>query len=392
MARHGENIRKRKDGRWEARMICGYREDGRARYKSIYRKTYAEVKAVRNQMMLQMPSGGAPDAEGRPQKTSVAELLAEWLSSVRQNVKESTYSRYQAMIEKHIRPELGALPLGELSEELVDRFVLKKLRQGNLKSGGGLSPKTVTGLLSVIRLALEYGTRRGYGCLSPVMVHNPRQSAPKIQVFTPDEQRKLESVLLDEDTAVSFGILVSLYMGLRIGEVCGLRWGDFDGENGILYVGRSVQRIPNLEFGTSPSFRAKTKLMIDVPKTDSSLRQIPVPSFLLPIFKRHQTESGFYILTAGPVCPEPRAYYRKYKKLLEKCGLERFNYHALRHTFATRCVENDFDVKSLSEILGHANISTTLQRYVHPSLGLKRRHMDRLETIAVCGQKSGQNG
>ena len=86
---------------------------------------------------------------------------------------------------------------------------------------------------------------------------------------------------------------------------------------------------------------------------------------------------------------EPKGYYRKYKRIIKKCGLDHFNYHALRHTFATRCVENNFDIKSLSEILGHANVSTTLQRYVHPSVNLKRQHMDRLGTIAVYGQNSG---
>lgn len=389
MARHGENIRKRKDGRWEARVICGYTEDGRAKYKYIYRKTYTEAKEAKNQMIAHKLTDHTGSKNSVETQTSFGDLLADWLHFIRRDIKESTYSRYKTMIDKQIKPELGEISLCDLSSEDIDRFTVKKLEEGNLKKAGGLSPKTVTGFLSVIRLALDYGTERGYHCPEHIVIRNPRQSMPKIQVLTCEEQQKLEQVLLTENSTIDFGILLSLYLGLRIGEVCALRWEDLDMENGLLCVKRSMQRIPNLDFEKNSNDKNKTKIIIDNPKTNASARNIPIPAALLPIVKQHRTNPDFYVLTGSSFYLEPKGYYRKYKQIMKKCGLEQFNYHALRHTFATRCVENDFDIKSLSEILGHANVSTTLQRYVHPSVSLKRQHMDRLGDIVVHGQNSG---
>ena len=390
MARHGENIRKRKDGRWEARFICEYKEDGKAKYKSVYRKTYMEVKEARNQMMQKRFSGRSFNRMGGSYHMKFGDLLKDWLRLIRSDVKESTYSRYISMIEKHILPELGSMPLSVISSEDIERFTQKKLQCGNLKNSGGLSPKTVTGFLSVIRLALNYGAECGYDCCGSILIRNPRKNMPDIQILTSREQQKLESVLIEENSPVSIGILLSLYLGLRIGEICALRWEDFDLENGLLYVKRSMQRIPNLDAAKDNPLSAKTKIIIDDPKTSSSVRNIPIPAGLLPLFCQYKKEANIYVLTGSDSYLEPKGYYRKYKQIMNKCGLGRFNYHALRHTFATRCIENDFDVKSLSEILGHANVSTTLQRYVHPSVSLKRQHMDRLGTAAIYGQNSGQ--
>lgn len=315
-------------------------------------------------------------------------LLTDWLWFIRQDVKESTYSRYNMIVEKHICPELGEILLSELTCKDIDCFARKKLNQGNLKKPGRLSPKTVNGILSVIRLALNYGIEREYPGCRPIAIHNPRQRMPEIQIFTLEEQKHLEQTLLKENTMVSLGVMTSLYLGLRIGEICALRWEDLNLENGLLSVQRSVQRISNLSSKTASSAQSRTRIMIDTPKTNHSVRKIPIPSFMVPLYKRCQTKSAYYVLTGTSTCMEPRLYYKKYKAILKKCNLEQFNYHALRHTFATRCVESDFDVKSLSEILGHANVSTTLQRYVHPSISLKRRHMERLGIITLCGQES----
>lgn len=391
MARHGENIRKRKDGRWEARCICGYHENGKAKYKYIYRKTYAEAKAAKNQLISQKLTNESCDEKNIYVKADFNVLLTDWMNSIRMNVKESTYSRYTVIIDRHIRPELGNILVSDLTSEMIGQFTVKKLVQGNLKKSGGLSPKTVTGFVSVIRLALDYGVKKGYECPDHLIIQNPRQNVPKIQILTWEEQKKLESTLFEDNTNISLGIMTSLYLGLRIGEICALRWEDFDIENGILYVQKSIQRIPDLSYDPAAGNRGqkKTKIIIDAPKTSCSARKIPIPSFLIPFFKKYQADGGSFILTGSPDYMEPRRYYRKYKKIMKKCGLEHFNYHALRHTFATRCVENNFDIKSLSEILGHANVSTTLQKYVHPSISLKRQHMDRLENISICGQNCG---
>ena len=392
MARHGENIRKRKDGRWEARFICGYRENGKAKYKYIYKKTYAEAKEAKNQMISQKILFGTEAAKRAQTDITFDVLITEWLSIIQKDVKESTYSRYTAIIDKHIKPSLGNVRLSDMRSEDIDHFTQEKLNYGNLKKPGGLSAKTVTSFLSIIRLVLNYGTERGYCCPNPIVIRNPRQTLPQIQILTWEEQQKLELILLAEKNTVSWGIMNSLYLGLRIGEVCALRWEDMDMENALLYVQRSIQRIPDASFTPdAKEIKSKTKIIIDSPKTNSSSRKIPIPSFRCPIFDRYKADKTCYVLTGALTFLEPRGYYRKYKKVMEKCGLGHFNYHALRHTFATRCVENDFDIKSLSEILGHANVSTTLQRYVHPSETLKRQHMDKLSAIAVCGQNSGHS-
>ena len=389
MARRGENIRKRKDGRWEARFISGYKEDGKAEYKSIYRKSYAEAKDAKNKMVAEKLTHDACKEKRPLIQTTFGALLTDWLHFIRRDVKESTYSRYTAIIEKHIRPELGEILLSDLNNEDIDCFTVKKLEEGNLKKSGGLSPKTVGGFLSIIRLALDYGIERGYDCSGHIVIHHPRQNMPKIQILTCEEQQKLEQILLEENSTISFGILLSLYLGLRIGEICALRWEDFDMKNGLVHISRSIQRIPNMNFETDSEIKNKTKIVIDHPKTNCSIRNIPIPAALFPVVKEYQKKEEFYVLTGNNSYLEPKGYYRKYKRIIKKCGLDHFNYHALRHTFATRCVENNFDIKSLSEILGHANVSTTLQRYVHPSVNLKRQHMDRLGTIAVYGQNSG---
>lgn len=383
MARHGENIRKRNDGRWEARYISGYREDGKAKYRYLYGKTYAEVRDKKQIMMAQNSMEKESRAQG---KMMMGQLFDDWLLYIHLNVKESTYAKYSFLVRKHIVPELGEIPVKNLTTEDLDRFTQKKLGEGKLNQKGGLAPKTVTSLLSVIKLALEFGRERNYGCPSNITIHNPRQTAPEIQVLTPEEQKYLESCILGKYDPIHMGIMLSLYTGLRIGEICALRWEDFDFGENIVRVRRTIMRIQDV----SPEAERKTKIVIGQPKTECSNRTIPLPSFLQRFVKEYQSGGKDYVLTAKQTYMEPRQYYVKYKKVMESCGLQRYNYHALRHTFATRCVENGFDIKSLSEILGHADVTITLRRYVHPSMSLKRHHMENLGNITFCGQNSGQ--
>lgn len=382
MARHGENIRKRKDGRWEARYICGYQENGRAKYKSIYGKTYLEVRNAKRAMDAEQI---LPGPIIKSTEITYGTLLEDWLETIRIEVKESTYSRYVFLIDRHIKPELGKIRLAKLTAAKIEYFIYQKLQDGRLDGKGGLSPKTVSGLVSVIRLSLIFAENRNYGCMKTASVKNPRQTPSRMQILSEEEQKKLESCIMERFDTIHMGILVSLYTGLRIGEICALRWGDIDEEGGTLTVQRTLMRIQN----TDEIKFAKTKLIMDTPKTECSSRMIPIPSFLSKVLEMNRKRDSAYILTGSERYLEPRRYYSKYKKILEECGLQRFTYHTLRHTFATRCIENGFDLKSLSEILGHANVSTTLQRYVHPSMNLKRRHMEQLEKISICGHKSG---
>lgn len=377
MVRRGENIHKRNDGRWEARIR--YKEQGKIRYKSIYGKTYLEVKRLKNIILQDQRENKLIQ-----QNIRFNQLLDEWLVYIKPQVKESTYCRYLFLIDKHIRGDLGELMLSKITSQVIEQFTMYKLKNGKLHYQGGLSSKTVTGILSIIKLSLSFGREREYHC--PMFsIRAPHQELSHIQILTIAQQRKLEEYLFENMNEIHIGILISLYMGLRIGEVCALRWSDFDFESGLLHVQRTIMRINDLV-----SQERKTKIIIEKPKSECSIRIIPIPCFLLKILKEHCKRDNDYVITGSHSYMEPRGYYRKYKRILSYCQLEQFNYHALRHTFATRCVENNFDVKSLSEILGHADVSTTLQRYVHPSLSLKRSYMNKLSEITICGQFYGQ--
>jgi len=383
MGRHGENIHKRKDGRWEARIILKRSTDGRTKYKYIYGKSYADVKKRKNLLLEQMDAIQNFDDS---QKMNLEQLIYSWLAFMQDNIKESTRAKYIFLIEKHICPEIGHITLENLTTQMIDNFTKEKLRNGRLDNEKGLSPKTVSSILSIIKSSVNYGRERLEGCPLNVSVHYPRQILPETQILTIREQKTLENYICQNTNYVHIGIMLTLYTGMRIGEICALRWGDINLADGTVSISRTILRIQN----TSDSSANKTKIVVGRPKTDCSNRTIPLPAFLIDYLSEFRESDERYILTGAPVYLEPRGYYAKYKRVMKKNGLEKYTYHALRHTFATRCVENGFDIKSLSEILGHSDVATTLQRYVHPSMSLKKQHMDKLQSISIYGQNTGQ--
>lgn len=385
MARRGENIRKRQDGRWEARAISGYDRSGKAHYKYLYGKTYAEVKSKKNQFLLYLQYStldcGAPESE-----LTTDQLFNGWLLSVKPNVKESTYAKYVFAIQRHILPELGAEPVSALSTEMIEQFKQKKLKCGKLNGRGGLSPKTVSDLLSIIKLVLRFGMERECGCPENIVIHRPKQRNSRIEILSIYEQQCLEQQVIRAGKPYMVGIMISLHAGLRIGEVCALRWEDISFHDRILNVERTIMRIQE----TDHDALSRTKIIIERPKTECSIRKIPLPDYFMSWLEQHRKKPEAYIVTGTARYIEPRNYYLKYKSFMESCGLGRYNYHALRHTFATRCVERGFDIKSLSEILGHSDVGITMKRYVHPSIELKRNHMERLQSPSFCSQNRGQ--
>ncbi len=372
MPRRGENIRKRRDGRWEARYIKEYREDGTAHYGYLYAKTYAEVKA-RKQAALAAPA----KTEAMGGRLVFDTAISEWLARQKYAVKQSTYSRYRWIVDSHIRPGLGGVRMRQISRTLLDGFADQKLTQGRLDGKGGLAPKTVRDLLSVLRQILSYAAERGY--LSGgdnLKLKSPKKNNREIEVLTPAEQVRLEGYLTSVFDSYRLGVFLCLYTGLRIGELCALRWCDIHLDTGVLCVRHTIQRIDNPD----PDAKSKTIVIIDTPKTESSLREIPLSSFLLAQLQQYSMYAlpGAYLLTGESRYIEPRSFYNKYKKYLTACRIGDYTFHALRHTFATRSIEKGFDPKSLSEVLGHADVSITLKLYVHPSMDLKRSYMERL--------------
>lgn len=384
MGRHGENIRKRKDGRWEARMITGYDASGKAKYRSFYGKTYLEAKEKRNQA-LGRNQEEITAGKRSVRKITVAQVMEEWLKDRKTDVKESTYAQYANLTQNHILPQLGEISLEDLNPEMISQFLKEKLKTGRIDRKGGLSPKTVSDIRSVLLLGLEYARRQKYDCFEESKIFSPKHSKTEMKVLTREEQSRLEEYLSRHIDPLSLGVLTTLYGGFRIGEICALQWGDIHFESGVVQIHKTIIRIQN----TGHPGGKKTRILISRPKTESSRRMVPLPTFLLDLLKSVCEKPEIYLITGTKAFMEPRMYLEKYKQILKQAGLDSFSFHTLRHTFATRCVESGFDIKSLSEILGHASVSTTLQNYVHPSLELKKEQMERLQNVLIWGQKHG---
>lgn len=237
-----------------------------------------------------------------------------------------------------------------------------------------MAPKTVSDILCVIKAILHYGRENGISCPDIGRVKSCKRYRKSIEVFPEEKRLRLEQTLLTSRDTVSLGIIVTLFTGVRIGELCGLRWEDVDFADGTVNIRRTVERIADLDTTRTE----KTKVVITVPKTESSIRSIPLPQFLLEYLRERKKENPCYLLTGTEQYTEPHQFYVRYRSYLSKHAYGEYTFHALRHTFATRCVELGFDTKALSEILGHANISTTLSVYVHPSVQQKKMQMERL--------------
>ena len=301
------------------------------------------------------------------------ELSQLWLTDIRICVKESTYTRYHRYIYKYILPRIGDFPIQAVDSFCINRFTEQLLTVGGLR-GGGLSPKTTTDVLCVLKSVLKFGRLNGYACPDTAGVRIPQRRQQNTTVLSRESRAILESLVLAGSDYTSLGILLSLFTGLRIGELCGLKWGDIDLQKKILCVRRTVERIADLD----PDAPKLTKLIISEPKTANSFRTIPLPKFLVKILQPAALSPESYVLTGEATPVEPLTFYKRYRRFMHKNSLDGYTFHALRHTFATRCIEVGFDTKALSEILGHANISTTMAIYVHPSMEQKRLFMEKL--------------
>ena len=372
MPKKGENIYKRKDGRWEGRYIKGYLADGKARYAYVYGKTYSDVK----QKLIDDRIAFAQGKDTARCKTKYRDILHDWLAMSRMRIKESTYSRYVHLSETHIEPYLGTLTLDCLTTQAVEHHISFLISEGRVDGNGGLAPKTTSDILTIIKGSIDYARCAGYKVNCYLDRLNIKKPQTDMRVLSPEEQQKLLLVLLSAIDLPKLGVILSLYTGMRIGEVCALRWENFDLSDGLLSIRETLQRIQDVDVGSS----RKTKIVITEPKSKNSIRVIPLPASLIQIAKQFQAAPKAYILT-GRVDKymEPRSLQYNFKKYIEESGLSDVNYHALRHTFATRCIELGFDVKTLSEILGHTNVNLTLNRYVHSSMDTKRANMQRLQ-------------
>lgn len=376
MARRGENIRKRKDGRWEGRYIKSREANGKALYGSVYGKTYSSVK----EKLKELNNNQGEFLEGN--KMTFREALFLWLENNKLKQKTQTYCKYLQLIETQIVPSLGYLKLTKINYVIINQFVAEKSANGRIDKEGGLSPSYIQTICFIIESTLKFCVEN---TLCPPIIGKitrPSKQKKDVSVLSFNEQKLLEKHLLSEINEKKLGILLSLYTGLRVGEVCGLRWENIDLENGVIYVEHTVERIKNLDKKVGSS---KTVLILTSTKSDSSNRIIPIPNILNQILKNQKRKQTQFVIE-GKTYPfaDPRTLQYAFKKCLDECSLPDINYHALRHTFATRCVEANVDVKSLSEMLGHSDVNITLNTYVHSSLEQKRIQIEKLNSY--CGQ------
>jgi integrase len=301
------------------------------------------------------------------QEKRISDIVHLWKADKRKYIKKSSFSAYAILISNHILPSFGNLYT--VTESDVQEFVLKKLDEG-------LSQKSIKDILIVLKMILKFGAKNKWVDFWQFDVQFPTVcEKSNIEVLSKSEQKIIMNHIKDNFTFRNLGIFICLSAGMRIGEICALSWEDIDIDKGIIKVRRTIQRIYVMEETIN-----RTELVFDVPKTQNSVRDIPISIDLLRILKplKKITNNSFYVLTNDIKPTEPRTYRSYYKKLMKELGLPDLKFHGLRHSFATRCIESKCDYKTVSVLLGHSNVSTTLNLYVHPNLEQKKKCIDQM--------------
>lgn len=300
-------------------------------------------------------------------KKTIKEIADIWKEDKRQYVKQSTMAVYLLSLENHLLPVFGGKM--EVTEEEVQAFALDKLNHG-------LSQKSIKDMLIVLKMVVRFGEKQGWLNHVEWKVKFPaNQPKATLPILIKAHQKMLMDYLKDNFTFPNLGILVCLSTGLRIGEVCALKWSDINMDTGLLHVNRTIERIYIVD-----SDKPHTEIVINTPKTKNSLREIPLSKELVRIFKSLMkvVNKDYYVLTNNTKPTEPRTYRNYFNKLLKQLDIPRLKFHGLRHSFATRCIESHCDYKTVSVLLGHADISTTLNLYVHPNEEQKRNCIDKM--------------
>lgn len=288
------------------------------------------------------------------------EKLTDWLANKKIYLKYSTYTNYFNIINNHILPYLGEYEIDKLNNEILQDFILNQLENGHIDLKGGISHKFAKDIITVLKLTLDF----------PVEIQLPYSPPKEICIFKKENQITLINYLQTNVNHKNFGILLCIHTGIRIGELCALKWEDINFSSQLLFINKTMIRTYTKE--------DHSVLNITSPKTRSSIRTIPLNNWIMQYAVLLRGDNTHYILTNSEKHIEPDKYRLYYNRLLKKLSLPHLKFHSLRHTFATRCIECGCDYKSLSELLGHSNVSITMNLYVHPQLELKRKCVELL--------------
>lgn len=349
VARKGENIYKRKDGRWEGRYKKGRKKNGQLHYGYVYGQTYTDVKYRLYTYKLHYNTIIQLHGESG---FSYEEWTLVWLSQQQSIIKTSTYTTYLYKLKKYILPSIGNCPLNQLTNQEIQTLVSSWLQLG-------LEASTIHVLYQLVKKTLKDATEQQYLRQSPcVRIRLPKKKQCRAQALTKKEQRTVENHAKSLPLHKGLSVLLALNTGLRIGEIAALRWSDIDLNQRMIHVSQTLQRV-SLACGTQ-----KTQLLMDSSKTESSNRMIPISARLYKYLKKWQKKApGGYVCSNSTVPSEPRLLTYYFHKIRKKCGVEHIHFHQLRHTFATRCIETTSDIASISRLLGHTSTKTTLDIY-----------------------------
>jgi len=373
MPRKGENIYKRKDGRWEGRQL---KEDGK--YQYFYGKSYREVKEKIRNFLENRKS--FENTHMKSVKKASGQFEAWLEGEILDRVKPSTYESYYNCIQKYVVPFFIRNENEQITEDSVSGFVKA------LKNEASISESYKKKILAVFKTALrEILKNTPDRSIILELVKLPKTEQNEVEIFTMKEQRRIELAALSFDDKKALGIVLCFYSGIRLGELCALRWSDFDMEAGTMSIKRTVTRTKNFN-----SADTKTILNIGTPKSRTSSRMIPLPDFLVNIAKESMMcgeKEDYYVLSGAETPIDPRAYQKLYKKVLIKAGVKDRKFHTIRHTFATRALELHVDIKTVSEILGHSNVAVTMNVYVHSLMEQKKMAIEKFNNMHISSME-----
>ena len=355
------NIYKRKDGRYEGRLYLA--DCGTKRYKSVYGKTEKEAAEKMLEYSKQLKYGERTVKSNR----YFNDLLDEWLSTL--NVKDSTICCYKTKIDNHIRIYFKGVKYGIVDEIRIQEFI-------TILSDKGLSRKYIGDIISIVKTFAKW-VKKTYHFENRIAdISVPKSKHVSVDILSHAEQEKLCKHIKSHPDNYNIGIYIALNTGIRIGELCALTWGDIDLEKKTLRVTKTAQRIAVDEE------ERKTAVRLTSPKTESSVREIPLPEYLADFLKPFAGDRDSYVLSGTSRIVEPRVMTFSFKRTLKEANVPSVKFHSLRHCFATNCLQAGFDIKTLSEILGHANAATTMKIYIHSSMERKRECMSLLNPAA----------
>lgn len=362
MSRRGDLIRKRSDGRWEGRYIEYYTDEGKAKYKSVYGHSYSEA---RKKLLNAMGATSIPEAVP---STTFMEVSMRWIKEKETALKCSTYDKYLTIIQNHLLPVFGKKNIVQIDADEIEEYFQSVNRT--------LSVSSIKTIVSIIKSIFRYAQKQKITTQDISDISIPKaQEHKETNTLTNKKRMLLERYLLSDMDLCKLGVYLCLYTGLRIGELCALKWSDIDLDSGIISVRHTVQRVKN----RSKEIKGKTEVVTTTPKSYSSNRDIPIPKPLCLLLEEVKMPSHFYFMSGSSEKPmEPRCLQYKFKRMLHDARIDDINFHSLRHSFASECIAVGFDVKSLSEILGHTDVEITLNRYVHSSEQRKREQMSLL--------------